>query len=81
MSNRQQTHITISNKPSNMLNEEEFNAYQDEASRQAKVASAAPELLAALESLLNYDNLGAYERAAAMKASRAAIAKAKGGAA
>lgn len=44
----------------------------------ARLIAAAPELLAALEAMLNYANLGAYERADAVKAARAAIAKAKG---
>ena len=49
-----------------------------EAKANARLIAAAPELLAALESLLDYDNLGAYERANVRKQSRAAIAKAKG---
>lgn len=36
------------------------------------------ELLAALKDLLNYDNLGAYERANAQQQARAAVAKVKG---
>lgn len=44
----------------------------------ARLIAASPDLLAALESMLNYGNLGAYERADAMKAARAAIAKARG---
>ena len=39
------------------------------------------ELVAALKSLLNYENLGAYERSDVRKQARAAIAKAEGGAA
>ena len=45
----------------------------------AKLIAAAPDLLAALTALLNYANLGAYERANAVTAARAAIAKATGG--
>ncbi len=44
----------------------------------AFVLRAAPDLLAALEALLNYQNLGAYDRAAAVIQARAVIAKAKG---
>lgn len=46
-----------------------------------RLIAAAPDLLAALEGLLNYDNLGAYDRADVCQKARAAIAKAKGGAA
>ena len=44
----------------------------------AHLIAAAPDLLAALEVMLNYQALGAYERADTMKAARAAIAKATG---
>ena len=44
----------------------------------SRLIAAAPDLLTALEALLNYGNLGAYDRADAMKAARAAIARAKG---
>lgn len=44
----------------------------------ASLIAAAPDLLEALKSMVNYANLGAYERADAMKAARAAITKAKG---
>lgn len=44
----------------------------------ARLIAAAPDLLAALRSVLNYANLGAYERADAMQAARTAIAKATG---
>ena len=42
----------------------------------AALIVAAPELLEALEALLNYDNLGSYDRANARQLARAAIAKA-----
>jgi hypothetical protein len=53
----------------------------DETKANARLIAAAPELLEALKSLLNYANLGAYQRADTVKAARAAIAKAEGGAA
>jgi hypothetical protein len=46
-----------------------------------RLIAAAPELLEALEALLNYENLGAYERADVRQQARAAIAKATGSAA
>lgn len=45
----------------------------------ARLMAAAPELMDALKALLNYDNLGAYERADVRQKARAAIAKATGG--
>lgn len=45
----------------------------------ARLIAAAPELLEALEALLSYDNLGAYDRATVRQQARAAIAKATGG--
>jgi len=76
-----QTHITISNKPANILNEEVFNAHQDEADRQARIARAAPQLLEALEVMtslcrLKYGNLDADVYAEIEKA-EVAIASAK----
>lgn len=50
----------------------------DELLANARLISAAPELLDALKSMLNLGNLGAYERADAVKAARAAVAKATG---
>lgn len=47
----------------------------------ARLIAAAPDLLEALKGLLNYENLGAYDRADVRKQARAAIAKATGGAA
>lgn len=49
-----------------------------EARANARLIASAPALLEALAALVNYSNLGAYERAAAMKAARAAIAAATG---
>lgn len=42
-----------------------------------RLAEVNAELLVALESLLNYGSLGAYNRADAVKSARKAIAKAK----
>lgn len=50
----------------------------EECKEAALQLASFDELLAALEALLNYGNLGAYDRADAMKAARAAIAKARG---
>lgn len=47
----------------------------------ARLMAAAPDMLTALQAMLNYANLGAYERADAVKKARAAIAKAIGAAA
>lgn len=47
-----QSHIIISNKPANILNEQEFNAHQDEASRQAMIARTAPEMLEELKRIV-----------------------------
>lgn len=58
-----------------------LGATAEDARANALMQAAAPELLKALEALLNYENLGAYDRADAMKAARAAMAKARGGAA
>ena len=43
-----------------------------------EVIASAPELLVALEQMLNLNSLGAYEQSAAISAARAAIAKARG---
>lgn len=51
----------------------------DEVAANARLMAAAPELMDALKALLNYDNLGAYERADVRQKARAAIAKATGG--
>ena len=50
----------------------------EEAKANARLIAAAPELFAALKDLLNYENLGAYDRADVRKQARAAIAKAGG---
>ena len=44
----------------------------------ARLIASAPELLVALEQMLNLNSLGAYEQSAAISAARAAIAKARG---
>ena len=44
----------------------------------ARLIAAAPELLAALDALLNYNSLGSYDRASVRQQARAAIAKATG---
>lgn len=56
----------------------QFNGELTEAQQEAsaRLIVAAPELLAALKDLLNYENLGAYDRADVRKQARAAIAKA-----
>lgn len=46
----------------------------------AALIAAAPDLLAALQAMVNYANLGAYQRADAFNAAHAAIAKAGGAA-
>lgn len=45
----------------------------------ARLIAAAPDLLSALQTMLNWGNLNAYERVDAMNGARAAIAKAGGG--
>ena len=50
----------------------------DEQYANARLIAAAPELLVALEQMLNLNSLGAYEQSAAISAARAAIAKARG---
>lgn len=44
----------------------------------ARLIAAAPDLLKRLKALLNYANMGAYDRAKAVNAARAVIAKATG---
>lgn len=44
----------------------------------AQLIAAAPDLLDALKTMLNFGNLGAYERADAVMAAKAAINKATG---
>lgn len=50
----------------------------DAAPANARLIASAPELLESVRSLLNYANLGAYDRADAVKTARAAIRKATG---
>lgn len=52
--------------------------WSENAKADARLIAAAPDLLASLKLLVNYGNLGAYERADAMNEARAAIAKATG---
>ena len=64
------THITIEPKPTELG--DGFDDHQDEAYRQMKIARAAPDLLTALEDLVN-NGIGTK----AIEHARAAIAKAR----
>ncbi len=79
------THINIESKP--FLMDENFTANCDEASRQIRIAEAAPKLLVALERILyandNHGNGAAMGEAVLCQhyasMARLAIAEAKGG--